>query len=137
MEVMRRREFLQGALALSSASAFGAAKLDLAAIERGRVLRAADGYLNDQPVTVTASASPRSSGGRHDFFSEGDYWWPDPKNPDGPYIQRDGETNPDNFVEHRKAMIRMSLIVPACAAAWKLTHERRYADRAALHLQAW
>ncbi len=59
---------------------------------------------------MTAAGSPRSAGGKHDFFSEGDYWWPDPKNPDGPYIQRDGMTNPDNFVEHRKAMIRLSLI---------------------------
>ena len=51
---------------------------------------------------MTAAHSPRSAGGLHDFFSEGDYWWPDPKNPDGPYIQRDGMTNPDNFVEHRQ-----------------------------------
>ena len=67
------------------------------------MIKAAESYLNDKPVTVTASHSPRSAGGLHDFFSEGDYWWPDPKNPDGPYIQRDGMTNPDNFVEHRKA----------------------------------
>ena len=65
--------------------------------------------------------SPRSAGGKHDFFSEGDYWWPDPTNPNGPYIQRDGMTNPDNFVEHRRAMIRLSLVVPALAAAYKLT----------------
>ena len=26
-------------------------------------------------------SSPRSPGGRHDFFSEGDYWWPDPGEP--------------------------------------------------------
>ena len=101
------------------------------------MLKAADKYLAEQPVTVTAASSPRSAGGKHDFFSEGDYWWPDPKNPDGPYIQRDGESNPDNFVEHRKAMIRMSLIVPACAAAYKLTRNRKYADHAAKHLRAW
>ena len=71
------------------------------------------------PVTVTAATSPRSAGGKHDFFSEGDYWWPDPANPKGPYIQRDGMTNPDNFVEHRRAMIRLSLAVPALAAAFK------------------
>jgi hypothetical protein len=134
---MHRREFLQGALVLSAGSAFAAPKLDLAAIERGRVLKAADRYLTEQPVTITASGSPRSAGNRHDFFSEGDYWWPDPKNPEGPYIQRDGETNPDNFVEHRRAMIRLSLIVPALAAAYKITKQRKYADHAARHLRAW
>jgi hypothetical protein len=135
---MRRRSFLQAALAAAAIrQAQGAPKFDLAAIERPRVLKAANKYLHDQPVTVAAAHSPRSAGGLHDFFSEGDYWWPDPKNPDGPYIQRDGESNPDNFVEHRKAMIRMSLIVPACAAAYKLTRDRKYADHAAKHLRAW
>ena len=114
-----------------------AAGLDLAAIERGRVLKAAGRYLSEKPVTVTASSSPRSAGGRHDFFSEGDYWWPDPANPDGPYIQRDGMSNPGNFVEHRRAMIRLSLIVPALAAAYKITRQRKYAGQAATHLRAW
>jgi hypothetical protein len=134
---MLRREFLQGAIALSVGSAFGAEKFDLVAIERGRVLKAADGYLSAAPITITAYRSPRSAGSKHDFFSEGDYWWPDPKNPGGPYIQRDGESNPDNFVEHRRAMIRLSLIVPALAAAFKITKERKYADHAAAHLRAW
>ncbi|SPF55886.1 conserved hypothetical protein [Candidatus Sulfopaludibacter sp. SbA4] len=46
-------------------------------------------------------------------------------------------SNPDNFVEHRRAMVRLSLIVPALAAAYKITRERKYADRAARHLRAW
>jgi hypothetical protein len=135
---MRRRTFLASALALPAMRTPRAAeKLDLAAIERPRVLRAADKYLNEAPVTVTAAASPRSAGGKHDFFSEGDYWWPDPANPKGPYIQRDGMTNPDNFVEHRRAMIRLSLAVPALAAAYKITRDRKYAEHAAGHLRAW
>src|SRR5205823_1777867 len=96
-----------------------------------------DRYLSEEPVTVTAYSSPRSAGGRHDFFSEGDYWWPDPRNRDGPYVQRDGMTNPDNFVEHRRTMIRLSLIVPALAAAYQITGKRQYAAHANRHLQAW
>ncbi len=71
-------------------------KLNLASIDRARILAAADRYLHELPVTITASQSPRSAGGLHDFFSEGDYWWPDPKNPGGPYIRRDGFSNPAN-----------------------------------------
>jgi len=111
--------------------------LDFAAIDRGRVVAAANRYLGETPRSITAASSPRSAGGRHDFFSEADYWWPDPANPGGPYIQRDGMTNPDNFVEHRRAMVRLSLHVPALAAAWKITRERRYADHAARHVRAW
>src|SRR5215210_6652419 len=110
--------------------------IDIAA-ERARGLAAADGYLKEAPVTVTAARSPRSAGGPHDFFSEGDYWWPDPQNPGGPYVQRDGMTNPDNFVGHRRALMRLSVQAAALAAAWKLTGEARYARSAARHLRAW
>jgi hypothetical protein len=135
---MQRRTFLASALTLPAIRrSVGASKFDLAAIERPRVIKAANRYLNEAPVTVTASGSPRSAGGKHDFFSEGDYWWPDPANPKGPYIQRDGMTNPDNFVEHRRAMIRLSLAVPALAAAYKITADRKYAEHAATHLRAW
>jgi len=109
----------------------------VAGIDRRRILSAADNYLSAQPITVTATHSPRSSGGPHDYFSEGDYWWPDPKHPGGPYIRRDGMSNPDNFNAHRLALIRLSLIVPALAAAWELTGEKKYADHASRHLRAW
>ncbi len=134
---MRRRTLLCSVAFLPAARRVSAAAFDLPALERPRVLKASDRYLAEKPVTVTASGSPRSAGGKHDFFSEGDYWWPDPANPDGPYIQRDGMTNPDNFVEHRRAMVRLSLIVPALAAAYKLTKDRKYAVHAASHLRAW
>jgi hypothetical protein len=135
---MERRAFLTTVGLLPAVRlSFAAPSFDLAAIERPRVLKAANRYLAEKPVTVTAASSPRSAGGKHDFFSEGDYWWPDPKNPAGPYIQRDGMTNPDNFVEHRRAMVRLSLIVPALAAAYKLTKDKKYAAHAASHLRAW
>src|SRR5262245_33441801 len=60
--------------------------LDIVTIDRARVLKAANQYLSEKPITITASSSPRSAGGLHDFFSEGDYWWPDPQNPNGPYV---------------------------------------------------
>ena len=152
---MDRRAFLLTAAALWPASAStawsaGSAQsrqrrkpsparsvFDLATIERARVMSAANRALGEPPITIPASQSPRSAGGPHDFFSEGDYWWPDPANPDGPYIQRDGMSNPDNFVAHRQALMRFSQIVPALAAAWVLTQDRRYAEQAAAHLRAW
>jgi hypothetical protein len=108
-----------------------------AASERPRVLSAADRYLHRPPQTITAFRAARSAGGVHDFFSEGDYWWPDPAHPDGPYIRRDGESNPANFVEHRRAMVRLSIEVPALTAAWLLTKDGRYAEQARRHLRAW
>lgn len=115
----------------------GQAAFDAAAFDRGRILKSADDYLKEKPITVTAATSPRSAGGKHDFFSEGDYWWPDPANPSGPYIQRDGMSNPDNFVEHRRFLLRLSIQVPALVAAWQITRKRIYADKAREHLRSW
>ncbi|MBT8051042.1 MAG: alginate lyase family protein [Gammaproteobacteria bacterium] len=110
---------------------------DLERIEYKRILEKAGRYLDEAPVTVTAARSSRSAGGPHDFYSEGDYWWPDPEDPDGPYVRRDGLTNPDNFVAHRRAMVRLSDIVGTLASAWLLTGEAKYANQAGEHLRAW
>jgi len=102
-----------------------------------QILAEAAWAMQQEPVTVTASFCTRSAGGKHDFFSEADYFWPDPKNPNGPYIDRDGMTNPDNFVEHRKAMIRFSKIIGALASAYKITGDEKYVKEAVIHLKAW
>jgi hypothetical protein len=124
-------------VAVIACAAAAAPALELKQLERDRVVPKADQYLTESPVTVTASHSPRSAGGQHDFFSEGDYWWPDPAHPDGPYVQRDGETNPDNFVVHRRAMVRMSIHVATLTAAWKISGDEKYARKAIEHLKAW
>ena len=102
-----------------------------------QVLTEAAWAMQQKPVTVTASASSRSAGGKHDFFSEADYFWPNPVSPDSPYVNRDGMTNPNNFVEHRKAMIRLSRIVGSLASAYKITGDEKYVKQAATHLKAW
>jgi hypothetical protein len=104
---------------------------------RTEVLVRAELALKQVPQTITMSVCKRSAGGKHDFFSEGDYWWPDPKNPDGPYIQRDGMTNPENFVAHRLSVIRLSQIMGTLASAYKLTGDEKYVKKAFIHLNAW
>ncbi|MGD0938224.1 MAG: alginate lyase family protein [Terracidiphilus sp.] len=109
----------------------------VAATDRQRILMAAAKYLLEAPLTITAFPASHSAGGLHDFYSQADYFWPNPKNPNGPYINRDGQSNPANFDEHRKAMVTLSIQMPALTAAWLLTGERRYALKACEHLRAW
>jgi hypothetical protein len=104
---------------------------------RKHIMEEAEWAMTQEPETVTAHTSSRSAGGKHDFFSEGDYWWPNPAGADSPYIQKDGMTNPDNFVAHRLAMIRLSRIVGALASAYKITGDNRYAVQAMKHCKAW
>jgi len=105
--------------------------------DRKRILDAASAYKALPIQTITSFPSDRSPGGPHDFFSQADYFWPDPKNPGGPYINRDGQSNPDNFNDHRKAMIALSIQMPGLTAAWLLTGDRRYGQHACEHLLAW
>ena len=109
----------------------------VARVDRARILAAANAALNERPITVTASHSKRSQGGPHDYFSEGDYWWPDAKNPTGPYIRRDGLSNPANFNDNREALIRLGILAPTLAAAFCLTADRRYLVHFLLHARAW
>jgi len=135
---MTRSLFILGVLVLGQLSVTAQqSTFNVAAFDRARVLKAANEYLAEAPITITSSHSPRSAGGIHDFFSEGDYWWPDPQNPSGPYVQRDGMSNPDNFNDHRRALMRLSVQVPALVAAWRITKNERYAKHAVRHLRAW
>ena len=110
---------------------------DLLAIEKPRILAKANSYLLENPRTVTADLCERSRGDAHDFYSEGDYWWPNPEDPAGPYIRRDGETNPANFIAHRKSMIRLSEMMGTLVSAFLITKENKYAHKAMDHLRAW
>ena len=130
-------QILLFALTINVAFAQQKFKAQATAVLKNQILKEAEWAMQQKPVTVTAESSPRSTGGKHDFFSEGDYWWPNPANPNGPYITRDGETNPDNFVAHRYAMIRFSEIVGALASAYQLTGNEKYVKQAIMHLKAW
>jgi beta-galactosidase len=113
-------------------------KVNVAAIDHDRILRLADEALAAAPVTITDSRAKYSEGGPNDFYSNGDYWWPDPAKPDGlPYIKRDGESNPGNFNDHRMAMRKMRDHVAALGGAYKLTGDDRYAAKAAEFLRAF
>lgn len=104
---------------------------------RTEIVIRGDKALVEEPVTITAYRAERSTGGIHDFYSEGDYWWPNPINPDSAYIRRDGQTNPDNFVAHRHAMIRFSSLVGDLTSAWLVTKDEKYIRQAVKHIRAW
>jgi hypothetical protein len=49
--------------------------------------------------------------GRNDYVSEAPYWFPDPKNPGGPYIRRDGEHNETRFTGNSNDLRSMATAV--------------------------
>lgn len=138
--MIARRALLLGLMLAGPAATLARGRglpLDIAAIERARVVPQALASLDAPPRTIAAIPAPRSPAGRQDYYSEGDYWWPDPANPGGPYIRRDGRSNPDKFDGHRDALIAFGRTVPTLAAAWRLTGDARFAATAMRHLEAW
>ena len=110
--------------------------IDLKALEKSRILTKAKVYVLEKPRTVTADICERSGGDRHDVYSEGDYWWPDPENPE--VVTSEGMENQSaNFVAHRKSMIRLSDLIGTLVSAYLITAEEKYAGHASLHLKAW
>jgi hypothetical protein len=120
---------------LSVSSVLGATPADLAKtvaqIDEVRILKLANAALALKPPAITDHVATNSAGGPHDFFSQADYYWPNPKKTNGlPYISRDGETNPENFEYHRMAMRNMKDAVAALAAAYACTGDDKYVTKA-------
>ncbi len=109
----------------------------VAAVDRDRILRLANQWVSAKPQGIRDFPAPNSPGTPHDFFSQADYFWPNPADPSGPWKEIDGKSNPANFQDHRRAMIRLSQAVPALTAGFLLTRKQEFARAAAAHLVAW
>ena len=111
---------------------------DVAAIDYNRIFKAAAAALLLAPISITKFHAEHSDGAAGDYYSNGDYWWPDPTKTNGlPYIQRDGETNPNNFNAHRMAMRELSDAVATLGAAYKISGDERYAQKSAQLLRVF
>jgi len=99
----------------------------------------ADKALAAKPASVMDKRSIPVSGDRHDYVSLARYWWPNPANPKGAYVRRDGDTNPD--VESgrfdRTALGRMAREADTLALAYYYSGERKYAEGTARVLRTW
>ncbi len=103
----------------------------VARIDRQRIVRLAQDALEIAPISLRDDPAPAEFVSPGDFYSMGDYWWPNPDTPDGlPFVHRDGQSNPDNFVAHRLAVRRLRNAVAALAAAYALEGDERYARKA-------
>jgi hypothetical protein len=99
----------------------------------------ADRLLDLKPASVLDSPGVAASGDPHDYYSAGPYWWPDPAKPNGlPYIQRDGEVNPESRTSGDMPAFRDTCAaVRTLGLAWFFTADERYARKAAQLARHW
>jgi hypothetical protein len=103
-----------------------------------RRLRAdAEKQVKAGPWSVTTDRPSNLVLDSHDYYSEAPYWWPNPDNPAGPYIRKDGQTNPDRFLANKTALNAMADAVFSLGAAAYFLDEPRYAKRAAIVINRW
>jgi hypothetical protein len=86
---------------------------------------------NHRPVGLGVNAGP------NDYYSEGPYWWPDPKNPKGPYIRKDGERNPERFMGNRSDLGRVCEATLALGMGAYLFGKTACVEHAAKILSTW
>jgi hypothetical protein len=102
-----------------------------------RLRAAADLRMREGPWSVTTDRPKGVELDPHDYYSEASYWWPDPANPGGPFIRRDGQVNPARFTANRSALVSMCDAVFTLGTAAFLLDDSRYAQRAARVVNTW
>ena len=97
-----------------------------------------DGALAFQPVSVMDKQDVPPSGDKHDFMSQGPYWWPNPDTPDGlPYIRRDGQINPEVEQFDADRMRSTCSAIETLALGWYFLESETASRHAALLLRTW
>ncbi len=104
------------------------------------LIKDADKAMTAGPWSVVDKTKTPPSGDPHDYMSIAPYFWPDPAKADGlPYINRDGEVNPERATPayDRVRLGDMASAVQTLSLAYYFSGDRKYADRAAVILRAW
>ncbi len=107
-------------------STANALRPDVAAIDRERILQAAQRVLSDQPTPVTELTTNDSPGGANEYFSE------EEAEPGA-----GGAAQPAPYTAHRDALFALGDRVAALTAAQLLSGDQKYGNAAAAHLRAW
>lgn len=102
-----------------------------------RLGKMADSARKAGPWSVTFNRPDRLQLAANAYFSEGPYWWPDPKNPDGPYVRRDGERNPARFNHNHDDLGAMAANVLTLGMAAYFLRDKQSVKRSAEVLSVW
>jgi hypothetical protein len=103
-----------------------------------RRLRAeAEKKMKEGPWSITFDRPRGVDIDPHDYYSEAPYWWPNPENPDGEYVRREGQVNPSRFLANNAALNSMCDAVLTLGTASFLLDDPRYSQKASRVIQTW
>ncbi len=104
-----------------------------------KILDESNRLLNQNPLSVVDKFATPPSGDKHDFMSMAPYFWPDSSKKDGlPYIQRDGERNPEIYSFTDQDYLSRTLDESQLLAiTYFITGDAKYAMKAADRIRVW
>ena len=100
------------------------------------IVRKADSFLGKPSIVVTNKVSSLSSD-IHNYESLSTYFWEDESNPEGPYIYKDGEKNPERLDYDGAKINDFSYRTKYLAQAYFLTGDNRYSAQWLADVHAW
>ena len=115
------------------------AKDPLAVAAYDKLIKDANELLKYAPVSVMDKKAFPPSGNKHDYMSIGPYWWPDTSKPGGvPYIQKDGQINPEvhDFTD-KENLPTLCENVYTLALAYYFSNDEAYAKHITQLMQVW
>lgn len=104
------------------------------------LLKTADAALLHPAYSVTQKKLLPASGNKHDYYSFGPYWWPNPDTKDHlPYVRDDGRINPSSKTDDTDSerLVHFSDDIRALALAAFYSGDAKYAQKANTLLQTW
>jgi hypothetical protein len=113
--------------------------MDVSAGDRKKIDSDARSALTKNVAPVTSKEATPPSGDKHDYMSQGPYFWRNPNTPTGlPYIRKDGERNPEikKYPDH-DLLDTMVDTVERLSRGYFETRKKEYAIRAGEILRMW
>lgn len=106
--------------------------------EINSLISLADEAMKVKFYSITKYKAPKAEGATiNDYISDSPYWWPVEDEPDAPYIRKDGERNPDRFMDHKAEVAKFYKGVFALVFASYFTGNTEYAEKANSLLKVW
>ena len=105
-------------------------------IDKTKIITIADKLCDSKPVVVTNKIKSLT-GNPHNYESLSSYYWPNPDNTEGPYINIDGRLNPEVKEYDRTKIDELASNLKSLSIAYHLTERKKYYNAFVKQLRAW
>lgn len=100
------------------------------------LLKNANDLIHDDCISVTQKKSSFSND-KQNYESLSSYFWPNPDNPNAPYIERDGVLNPETKTDDRSRLNEVTDRIVKLSLAYYITEDIKYYKACLRQIKVW